>query len=383
MLLWTWTKKQGGRLRKTRNKDMEFGKRIQRLRREKELTQEQMASALGVTGAAVSKWETDAAMPDVAMLCPLARLLGTTVDALLDFRPALEPEEIDALLEERRKLFEEQRTGKAIASCEALLREYPDDLRLKCAVAGLYIMYMPAVLDTDGNENQMERTAALLEESRKSSDPRLAASARSMLTSIYVMQEEFDKALEILDEEPEAALNARTMRANILLRKGELDEAEKLYQTELWSTGREAVLNLVGLYNTACRREDWERALECVDMAAAAEQVLRTADMGGVTNSLYMLRAEALRKQGRPDEAMEALGGYVDRSLAQWRRMNGEETPCGGFYDKLNMRSSGMSAAYLAKYIRVALEESEDLAPLREREDFQALLARLAAAEAQ
>ncbi|MDE6899469.1 MAG: helix-turn-helix domain-containing protein, partial [Oscillospiraceae bacterium] len=57
---------------------MEIGKRIQRLRREKDLTQEQMAAALGVTSAAVSKWETGAAIPDVSMLCPLARMLGTT-----------------------------------------------------------------------------------------------------------------------------------------------------------------------------------------------------------------------------------------------------------------------------------------------------------------
>ena len=71
-----------------------MGKRIQRLRKERELTQEQAAEALGVTAAAVSKWETDAACPDVAMLAPLARLLKVTVDDLLDFRPVLAPEEI-------------------------------------------------------------------------------------------------------------------------------------------------------------------------------------------------------------------------------------------------------------------------------------------------
>ena len=35
------------------------GKRIQRLRKTRELTQEQAAAALGVTAAAVSKWETE------------------------------------------------------------------------------------------------------------------------------------------------------------------------------------------------------------------------------------------------------------------------------------------------------------------------------------
>ena len=281
---------------------MEIGKRIQRLRREKDLTQEQMAAALGVTSAAVSKWETGAAIPDVSMLCPLARMLGTTVDGLLDFRPALEQGEIDALLEDRRKLFEAQKIEEGVASCEALLREYPDDLRLKCAAAGLYVMYMPAILDTDGNKDSMKRVTALLEESRKSGDPLLASSSRSMLVSLYVMQEEPDRALEILDEEPEVRMNVRTARANILLRKGDLDEAEKLYQTGLWAAGREVSLNLAGLYNAAYRREDWTRALACADMALAVERTLGTGELGGLSSSLYMLRAEVLRRQGRPGE---------------------------------------------------------------------------------
>lgn len=360
---------------------MEMGKRIQQLRRAKRLTQEQMAAALGVTGAAVSKWETDAAMPDIAMLCPLARLLGTTVDVLLDFRPALEQEEIDRLLEERRKLFEAQRLEEAVASCEALLREYPDDLRLKCATAGLYIMYMPAGTDPEWNQKQMDRAITLLKESRKSGDPLLAASSRSMLVNLYIIREDLDRALKILDEEPPAVtLNARTTRANILLRKGELAKAEKLYQTELWAAARNVSLNLIGIYNAAARREDWAKAMECVDIALTVEQSLHTEELGGLSASLHMMRAEILWRQGHMDEAMESLTVYVDRSLAQWARINSGEALRSTFYDKLDMRSSGMSAAYLAKYLRAALEESEELAPLREREDFQALLLKLAEA---
>lgn len=356
---------------------MEIGRQIQRRRKEKDLTQEQVAAALGVTSAAVSKWETGAAMPDVAMLCPLARLLGTTVDGLLDFRPALELEEINRLLEERRKLFEQGRLEEAAASCEALLREYPDDLQLKCATAGLYIMYMPADSDTERIERQIGRAVSLLEDSRRSTDPSLAANARSMLVSLYTMREELDRALEILEEEPAVQLNVRTVRANILLRKGELEEAEKLYQTELWSAGRDVTLALVGMHNAASRREDWARAMECVDVALRAEEILHTGELGGLTGSLYMLRAEVLRRQGREDEAMEGLTEYVNRSLEQWARLNSGEEIRSAFYDKLEMHSSGMSAAYLAKYVRAALEQSEELASLREREDFQALLARL------
>ena len=362
---------------------MEIGKRIQQLRREKKLTQEQLASALGVTSAAVSKWEPNAAMPDVTMLCPLARMLGITVDGLLDFRPALEQEEINVLLEDRRKLFEEKRLEEAGASCEALLREYPDDLRLKCAIAGLYILYLTASLEEAWMEEQTARAVALLEQSRESTDPGLAASARSMLMNLYVMQGELDKALAILDEEPEAKINAEMARANILLRKGELDEAEKRYQTGLWLAARDAAMNLIGLHHTALRRGNKETALELLEQAMEVERVLRVDELDGGAGSLRLLRAEVLCQEGRLDEAMEDLTGYVEGSLARWAELSGGDGIRSAFYDKLNVRASGISTAYLARNLRTVLEQGESAGLLGDREDFRALLARLGELEAQ
>ena len=360
---------------------MEIGKRMQQLRREKNLTQEQMAAALGVTSAAVSKWETGAAIPDVGMLCPLARMLGITVDALLDFRPALTQEEINVLLEDRRKLFEEKKAGEAVQSCEALLREYPNDLHLKCAAAGLYIMYIAAVLDEKWVEGQIERAVCLLEQCRNNGGADLAACSRSMLVNLYVMREDLDKALEILDEQPQPEINVRFMRGNILLRKNELDEAEKMFQTELWTVGRNAVLGLVGLYNAARLRKDWKRAGECVEIAAAVERDLRMDEIGGLTSTLQFLRAEVLCREGKLDDAVACLREYVNGGLEQWARVNSEELVKSSFYDKLNAGASGMSAAYLARNISAVLEGMENFDALKEREDFKALLRKLADVE--
>lgn len=58
------------------------------------LTQEQVAAHLGVTAPAVSKWETGATSPDIALLPPLARLLQTDLNTLFDFAPTLPPQEL-------------------------------------------------------------------------------------------------------------------------------------------------------------------------------------------------------------------------------------------------------------------------------------------------
>lgn len=69
--------------------DMTIGKRIGLLRRQKNLTQEDLASAMGVSPQAVSKWENDQTCPDISALPRLAKLLGVSVDELLSGKEEL------------------------------------------------------------------------------------------------------------------------------------------------------------------------------------------------------------------------------------------------------------------------------------------------------
>lgn len=59
------------------------GKFISQLRKEKKLTQKQLAEKLNVTNKAVSKWETGLGAPDISLLKELSKILGTSVNELL------------------------------------------------------------------------------------------------------------------------------------------------------------------------------------------------------------------------------------------------------------------------------------------------------------
>ena len=69
--------------------DMTIGKRIAHLRKEKGLTQEELAQHMGISPQAVSKWENDQTCPDISALPKLARLFDVTVDELLEGRETL------------------------------------------------------------------------------------------------------------------------------------------------------------------------------------------------------------------------------------------------------------------------------------------------------
>lgn len=60
-----------------------MGVRIARLRRERGMTQADLANQMGVTDKAVSKWERDRSCPDLHSLPRLARALGVPVEELL------------------------------------------------------------------------------------------------------------------------------------------------------------------------------------------------------------------------------------------------------------------------------------------------------------
>ena len=85
---------------------MTIGEVIKKYRKNKGMTQEEMAASLGVTAPAVNKWERGGALPDVALLAPVARLLGITTDELLSFKDDLTDEEISRYLSKIQKDLE-------------------------------------------------------------------------------------------------------------------------------------------------------------------------------------------------------------------------------------------------------------------------------------
>lgn len=80
-----------------------IGSRIALRRKEKGMSQENLADKMGVSSQAVSKWENDVSCPDIGLLPRLASLLGMTVDELLTG----DSDEVRYLPENQRKPLEE------------------------------------------------------------------------------------------------------------------------------------------------------------------------------------------------------------------------------------------------------------------------------------
>ncbi len=72
-----------------------IGKFIKELRKEKNMTQEQLAEKMGVTDKSISRWENGKTMPDISILSVLANELNCTIPELLNGRRMTKEELID------------------------------------------------------------------------------------------------------------------------------------------------------------------------------------------------------------------------------------------------------------------------------------------------
>ena len=72
-----------------------MGQIIRRLRKERNLTQEELAQQLNVTFQAISRWENETGMPDISQIVPLSNVFGVTTDVLFG-RDGMDGDEVIA-----------------------------------------------------------------------------------------------------------------------------------------------------------------------------------------------------------------------------------------------------------------------------------------------
>lgn len=152
---------------------------LRTLRREKNITQEELASFLGISAQAVSKWERGDGMPDITLLPRLSRYFDVSVDTLL----GMEDMRVDELMEEYEKeahrLANQGKTEERLALWEKAYAEYPHHHRVLHGLS--YALFALNVMD---NADRIIDLARELLDHPKA-DSTLRAAAIQLLTYTY------------------------------------------------------------------------------------------------------------------------------------------------------------------------------------------------------
>lgn len=124
-----------------------LGDNIRRARKKMGLTQEEVASVIGVTSQAVSRWESGSGMPDITLLVPLAQTLSISLDSLFGYEPQERSETTYIELEREFEDIEQRAASplEAVFIKLDLLEKKADLMPGNCIYAACYVETVAAL----------------------------------------------------------------------------------------------------------------------------------------------------------------------------------------------------------------------------------------------
>lgn len=114
---------------------MSIGTTIKRLRREKDITQEQLAEYLGITSRAISQWECDRTSPDISQIPALCNIFNVSSDALLGIDIEKSNEEIKRYLGEADELLHQGKHSERTVLLREANKRFPRDYKIMGCLA--------------------------------------------------------------------------------------------------------------------------------------------------------------------------------------------------------------------------------------------------------
>ncbi len=287
---------------------MMLAENIRAFRKERSLTQEQLAEALGVTAGAVYKWEAKLSVPELELIIQMADFFDTSVDVLLGY------EVKDNRLEATVKRLREHRRSKdwdGLAEAEKALKKYPHSFQIVTESAALY----RAFGFESGDRALFHRALELLEQSRlllsQNDDPRISEQTiYGRIAQTYLGLGETDKAIELWKAHNADGLYSPQI-GHILAQDDHVDEAVPFLSEALTKLLSDLISTIVGYMNVYLKRGDYISCQAILKWGIGLLLGLREADKPNYFDKISAVLLAALAGSqflsGKTDEACDTL----------------------------------------------------------------------------
>lgn len=181
-------------------RDIQLSQNIIHLRREKNVTQEQLAEHIGVTKGAVSKWENGSTLPDVTTLPLLAAYFDVSVDALLGYAPWLTAQNIKETYQTYAKAFSTQPFFDVYEKIKADVKTYYACWPFLFQMSVLLLNHYTQAKE-DGRNEILSYIGTLLERIEHYADnTALKSDAKVLQAMVWLQQGNYDDAIKTLKE---------------------------------------------------------------------------------------------------------------------------------------------------------------------------------------
>ncbi len=324
-----------------------IGQIITRLRKERNLTQEELAEQLNISAPAVPKWENGTSMPDITQVVPLANLFGVPTDVLFGVYGTNVQAEVEAALDEifrmQENVLPEEQAGVGIKILEKYReasKRFPNNSLILCnaiCFAGMLMdnerEELKNIIGEDGLDdlkNERIRWAELVIKYSTDQDDILCA--KRNLMEIYAGNNDWEKAFETAESFPKDIYNISSIRlAELKWQAGMTVEQQVLHCQNIRKLTDSLGHQVFMLGNSYMNDGNYEEALKCYTFMHDVIDSLYEGDeyhppFHDKGYPLFKFPAFCLVKLGRCEEAVGMLEKCLEYYQAQAKHFNKTQT---------------------------------------------------------
>lgn len=242
---------------------MNIGNKIRELRKQRGITQEQLAESMGISFQAVSKWENNIAFPDITLAPALAGYFGVSMDELFDFSL----KEIESTVENitnQACQFRESNPSEGRRILEEGLKTYPGNEVLLNQL--LYVMNY-----SERPDETIKIAGKLVEETSRSD---VKYDALRFLAYAYKAKGDLKSAKAAIEQIPELDFTKLTEMAYLLSGKEKLEAAEK----QKWISAENLLQMMWKMAEYYEENKEADNALKEVEKALNLMEILKNPD---------------------------------------------------------------------------------------------------------
>lgn len=293
------------------SKEIHLCERLAENRRRCGITQEELARFMGVSKAAVSKWETGAAYPDILLLPSLASYFDMSIDELMGYEPQMSTEQIRDLYHKLAKEFTARPFGEVLDHLREYIKKYYACYPFLFEAAVLLVNHCTLAEDQKRTLEVVEEAQTLLRRVRSGTDDtNLARSSLQLEAYCMLILRRPEEVLDLLEEEPPDMGTPEQLLASAWQMLGNTGEAKRILQIAVYRN----VIGLVNLqtsYLELCLDEPEKFKESCRRFHAVAEAFQIDRLHPGALLSSLIVMAQGWMALGRKEEALCALKEYT------------------------------------------------------------------------
>lgn len=250
--------------------NMNIGNKIRELRKQRGITQEQLATSIGISFQAVSKWENNIALPDISLAPMLASYFGITMDELFEFNLKEIEEDVERIADEAYK-YRQSDPEQSRKILESGLKKYPEN--------DILLNNLLYVIDYSGNPDEAIGIASKLIE--KATDHGIIYDALRFMAYSYKAKGDLQSAKMAVEQIPEMYFTRLTEIAYVL--NG--DEKQEAAEKQKWVSFENLIQMMWHL--AECFEEKKEYAKAIAETEKALELIAIIGDSVSDTNYFY------------------------------------------------------------------------------------------------